>query len=763
MNMNKSLLLLFSLMLGSLTAQTVYLYTDDYDTNIGDQLCIPIRTDNFENMAGFQFGLSWNHEVLEYAGYNHTEPLTDISLSDALVGEGQLRLLWLDSQNSPATLAAGDTIIEICFTVVSDWENPTELNITGFDGFHIEFTRNDLVIPAVEVSNGQIDITNLLDCFLVPICEDFQWQFEPGKTISLNDLIPDIDYFLDCHGYDIRDIYLLHLSQPDAQLNKEITFNCDNIYGPTNIGIVYKETRSAAPIDVYQLLCHSSITWDIPDIYEDCIQTDRSCLDPERCQHIELIIDSTVTEVKYSDIINIDQDCVVEYGTQYTSIDHDGDNLYDRFQLYCADYQQHLDINVHISHYFEDGAQLIGFDWCRASIDMSDYETICEDGNYKPDEMPIRIINEQQVSLELNDEPLSNRGAYLHIATREEVLDIFNTLTIGDNHGTLQNITTLDLVYLFRSLTGDDMSPPAAIAADIDLSGSVSTRDLINLRRHILGVVPHDTYGQLFMIETSTDFSGFDQYEFTNDYVNYRFDGPTVDFSEGLNFEIFRYGDITGSASSFHKTDPPLYLSDAHIDVVDRIVSAGEEAMISLSYPDALLGLTAYLKLSDVEIIDIVHSYTGDILQYHETEERLNLSFLSPKKAQKFKLTIKVKAIKAGRLSEMLQIDQSLYSEVVHYQDAHGPLSLSWSESHIDDPQVCIYPNPANHMIHIDIPSELVSGQLRISNVVGQVMYQQTISEQYMQIPVSDIAAKGIMIIQLKNGNTKHISRIHIE
>ena len=172
--------------------------------------------------------------------------------------------------------------------------------------------------------------------------------------------------------------------------------------------------------------------------------------------------------------------------------------------------------------------------------------------------IPVQIIG-QGLNETVNSDSL---GAYL-----------FPEVPIGDtchltpyhNNNWLNGISTLDLALISKHILGLDTftSPYQFIAADANRSGTVTTFDIVQLRKLILGIF--DTMPG----NTSWRFvpAGFNFPDPTNPFANpfpesIRLDGPLGDVS-GQNFIGIKVGDVNGSVnpvdtrSAHSLTSPP--------------------------------------------------------------------------------------------------------------------------------------------------------------------------------------------------------------
>ncbi len=167
---------------------------------------------------------------------------------------------------------------------------------------------------------------------------------------------------------------------------------------------------------------------------------------------------------------------------------------------------------------------------------------------------------------------------------------IFHNVAFGKNYVVIpekdkeimNGISTLDLVFMAKHITGtqDLDSPYKWIAADIDGNGSVSTLDLIRLRKLILHLddkLPNNQTSWRFIdanFEFSEKQSPLNQnYPSKYDILNMHSDVVQTDFI------AVKVGDVNVSAqaNSLMNIEPRSSANDLKLSVDDQEVTAGEE------------------------------------------------------------------------------------------------------------------------------------------------------------------------------------------
>lgn len=98
----------------------VLLYYDDVSVDREQKITIPVRVKDFKNVLGMQFTLCFNAAALQF------ESIQNNRLSMQFAGnrstDGKLTFLWNDRQNTTASLADDEILMELVFTVINSFD-----------------------------------------------------------------------------------------------------------------------------------------------------------------------------------------------------------------------------------------------------------------------------------------------------------------------------------------------------------------------------------------------------------------------------------------------------------------------------------------------------------------------------------------------------------------------------------------------------------------------------------------------------------------
>jgi gliding motility-associated-like protein len=167
-----------NVLLGPTTDPTVY--TECQVAAAGENVCIPVKMDNFDDLLGAQFTLTWGDDVLEFTGVQNFNTTLNVNPSNfgtpdqPAIPDNALTFAWNDPFVTGVTLPDGSTLFDVCFDVVGNDCDSTDLEFINSPTV-IEFTQINGPVPFAALgcefkSAGcfgldlSADITNL-DCF----------------------------------------------------------------------------------------------------------------------------------------------------------------------------------------------------------------------------------------------------------------------------------------------------------------------------------------------------------------------------------------------------------------------------------------------------------------------------------------------------------------------------------------------------------------------------------------------------------------------
>lgn len=334
------------------------------------------------------------------------------------------------------------------------------------------------------------------------------------------------------------------------------------------------------------------------------------------------------------------------------------------------------------------------------------------------------------------------------------------------NDAPLEGVTTYDLVLISLHILNITpiSSPYKLIAADVNNSQTITTLDMVQLRKIVLNV---DTE-----LPNNASWRFVDaRYVFPNPANPWQEPFPEIisinnlsDDLDGQNFVAVKVGDVSGNARQVGPAPAPEERSTAQLTVPDLRLAAGEihEAPVYIEEAEHLLGCQFTLE-TDLEITGISAALAGEgNWKIFSEEGRIRLSWnrnpgeaLSTRGKPLFRLSLR--ADRSQSLRESMRISPAPLApeaydidlrrrtlQLKFVEEKTTPFTLSQNE-----------PNPfQDHTrIHFSLPE---SGAVRlvISNSSGQALFTHAVDlpagDHSWIIHRNQIEGSGLLFYTLK-------------
>lgn len=355
------------------------------------------------------------------------------------------------------------------------------------------------------------------------------------------------------------------------------------------------------------------------------------------------------------------------------------------------------------------------------------------------------------------------------------------TLTPQKNINPMNGVSTLDMILITKHILAIERldSPYKMIAADVNNSGSISTSDIIAIRKLVL--------------QLREDFPNNNSWRFID--ATYEFENPENPFGEAFPETIFmenpagnawtadfvavKIGDVNGSAiaNNFSEIDERTNNNALVLDLNSQWLESQEDYYLTIHATDFFelqgyqLGLKADLDF--VEIVDVKTLIGNDLennsFAWNQTEGgELFIQWYAPEKAislqnQSAILQVQLKTKATAQLSEVLKLaTSSTKSEAYNSDLATNSIELRYNapETPVDmvDNEFKLYqnePNPfgENTTIGFHLP-EAGAATLTIYDVAGKVIHEQqgqfVKGHNKIQIDKAVLNSSGVLYYQLK-------------
>lgn len=140
-------------------SENTHLYIEDANAEIGGNICVDVKVESFEDIAGFQFGLAYTAEVLNLTNiYTNLPDFNNMSYYHFIQGNtGFITISWMHPLVVSTSLSQGETLMELCFDVTS---TEAAMGIVGFSSAYIpsEAIPNNLQVHPIYIEAGQITV-----------------------------------------------------------------------------------------------------------------------------------------------------------------------------------------------------------------------------------------------------------------------------------------------------------------------------------------------------------------------------------------------------------------------------------------------------------------------------------------------------------------------------------------------------------------------------------------------------------------------------
>lgn len=352
----------------------------------------------------------------------------------------------------------------------------------------------------------------------------------------------------------------------------------------------------------------------------------------------------------------------------------------------------------------------------------------------------------------------------------------------GENKlGHLVGVTTFDLVLISKHILGTEpfTSVYQTVAADVNKSGSVTTFDIVETRKLILGI--YDTFPLVPAWRFSrpvadpsqvANFAALkDTYQIT---LHNLVDDVTLN---GFHFVGIKYGDVNGTASLQSSADERFNAPPVILHAPNPCLKAGEEISLPITLDDevSLEGWQLALAV-DPNLIQItgVEGLPSD--NYHLNNNTLRLVWADGN-GRTFKhdeafFSLKIKLLKPAQLSSALRTDPETlrpeaYSNASLSSAGRHPLALVFgaqqraAEAVFYSPR----PNPFSQETAFDLMlTQPGSVLLEVFDLTGRMVHSRSVyldaGLQTLHLSAEELPVKGVLPYRLSVGNSISRGRV---
>lgn len=352
----------------------------------------------------------------------------------------------------------------------------------------------------------------------------------------------------------------------------------------------------------------------------------------------------------------------------------------------------------------------------------------------------------------------------------------------------LNGVSTFDLVLISKHILGLEPlnTPYKMIAADANRSGSITTYDIVELRKLILGIYTD--------LPNNTSWRFIDkQFVFpdpANPFKSIFPENKTVSQVQssklGEDFVAVKVGDLNNSVMANSLSTPEDRTEGVLMfDVTngptptqpggEGDVAAGQEFELRFKANEAAQGYQFTLNYKDLQVVDILpgEGMTRENFGLFPTENALTTSYDGPTaSAGKAEFSVKFHALRAGRLSDMLSVSSRITKAEAYAPHPASPgetgtarlgIALRFGTGEVSGVGFELYqnePNPFNHRTSIGFHlPEAATATLTIFDETGRLIHTQKgdFAQGYNSVPLERNKVKGASgLLLYKLETTKH-------
>jgi hypothetical protein len=362
---------------------------------------------------------------------------------------------------------------------------------------------------------------------------------------------------------------------------------------------------------------------------------------------------------------------------------------------------------------------------------------------------------------------VSNNAGHYEINNALPILSNFTITPVKDDNYT-NGVDVIDVLKIQRHILGQEplSSPYRMISADVNNSGSITSNDIVELRKLILGAY--------------TELPNVASYRFVD--AKYVFPNPNNPFVPQFpeiisvadlqdnymsgNFEVAKMGDVTGNAdlNNLMSADDRT-VGTLLFDIADRKVAKGEEVTVEFTTADRVLGYQFTMNAKGLDILDVVPGANMNINNFAVFASKGAMTTVVEEAAAKSSFSVKFRATEAGELSKMLSVSSAI-TKAVAYSTESERFDVSFrfngqGGSVISGVGFELYQNQPNPFINNTVVGfhlpEAATATFSVYDELGRTLFTQKgdFSKGYNAITIerSKLNATGVLFYTLETSN----------
>ncbi|MBK8724197.1 MAG: HYR domain-containing protein [Saprospiraceae bacterium] len=165
----------------------------------GDTVCVPIKVNNFVDIATTQFTINWNKNDLKFISANNLNtnlPVTaaELGIDNAFTSNGFMTFSWFSASGVGDTLNENEELFCLKFVIQGGFDKiPVKFDLSDNAQTKIEITKGFPPVPVIyNVVNGNVDINDIVPPTITCRADTTINVFKNMAPIVVNGLDPVI-------------------------------------------------------------------------------------------------------------------------------------------------------------------------------------------------------------------------------------------------------------------------------------------------------------------------------------------------------------------------------------------------------------------------------------------------------------------------------------------------------------------------------------------------------------------------------------------
>jgi hypothetical protein len=339
------------------------------------------------------------------------------------------------------------------------------------------------------------------------------------------------------------------------------------------------------------------------------------------------------------------------------------------------------------------------------------------------------------------------------------------------NKNPLNGVSTFDLVLITKHILGlaPFQNPQDFIAADVNKSGSITTLDIIQLRKLILGI--------------DSEFKSNTSWRFVDSNFNFKKDVSPFVFPELINlndiennaeanFYGIKIGDINGSVQTTSESVSEIREVNSYtLQSENKAFFPNEELFLSLRSDKQITADGIQFTLNyDTEMLKFQENRLDkDLLPYlgvFEDEGLITFSWSNTIEPDKLLLSLPFKAISRGEWVNAIQIGDRITRHEAYSDNRFYSLALEIRNGNKASQMMgkLPYPNPFNGTVHIPFVRNVDGEEVRLNvydmtgRLVKTLVSRGNIGQD--EFVIQQLQAGAEFNYELINGKNKYTGKL---